>query len=117
MDKPHRKLKVWQKSIDFLVKVYRVTSKFPDFELYALTSQLRRAALSVPSNIAEGAARKSPKEFLQFLSVARGSISEMDTHLEVALRLGYLTASACQELNSNLTEIDKLLAGLIRSVR
>jgi len=89
MKKPHRELTVWQKSVDFIIHVYELTKKFPKSEMYSLTSQLRRASISIASNIAEGAARKSPREFVQFLTIARGSISEIDTHLEIASRLGY----------------------------
>ncbi|TYB33450.1 MAG: four helix bundle protein [Flexistipes sinusarabici] len=112
MEKPHKKLKAWQKSVEFCVKIYEITEKFPKDELYGLTSQIRRAALSVPSNIAEGAARNSSKEKAQFYNIARGSISEIDTQVEIAFRLKYINNNDKQIIIKSLTEIDKLLYGL-----
>ncbi len=86
----HRKLDVWRKSMDFVKEIYLITDKFPSSELYGLTSQMRRAAVSVPSNIAEGAARKGTKEYKQFLNIAQGSASELDTQIELALLLGFI---------------------------
>jgi four helix bundle protein len=117
MKKPHRELTVWQKSVDFIINVYELTEKFPKSELYGLTTQLRRASISIASNIAEGAARKSSKEFLQFLTIARGSISEIDTHLEVVGRLGYVSPIRLEYLDSELTEIDRMLSGLMKNIR
>lgn len=91
--KSHRDLIVWRKAMDLVVLVYKATESFPKHELYGLTSQIRRAASSVPANIAEGQGRRSKSEFRQFLGNARGSLLELDTHLELALRLNYLTAS------------------------
>ena len=87
--KTHKDLEIWKKAIDLVEDSYRSTKKFPLEELYGLTSQLRRSVLSVPSNIAEGAARQSTKEFLQFLYVALGSLSEMETQAIIAQRLDY----------------------------
>ena len=84
--KPHRKLKLWQESMGFVVDLYRVLEGFPKAERFGLVSQLQRAAVSIPSNLAEGAARKNKKEFLQFLYIARGSLSELDTQLEISFR-------------------------------
>ncbi|AEI15382.1 S23 ribosomal protein [Flexistipes sinusarabici DSM 4947] len=116
MEKPHKKLKAWQKSVEFSVKIYEITENFPKSELYGLTNQLRRAAISVPSNIAEGAARNSIKEKAQFYNIARGSISEIDTQIEIASRLGFIDESDKHIMISNLTEIDKLLYGLWKKI-
>lgn len=86
--KIHQSPEVWQRAIDFAVRVYETTAGFPKSEEYGLTSQMRRAAISIASNIAEGAARRTKNEFIQFLYMAVGSASEIDTHLELAARLG-----------------------------
>lgn len=78
-ERPHRKLDVWKKALLFTKKIYHVTAKYPTSEIYGLVSQMKRAAISIPGNLAEGAARKGKKEFLQFINVAQGSISELDT--------------------------------------
>jgi four helix bundle protein len=90
MEKPHKKLDVWQKSVDLVRKIYELTKIFPKAEDYGLTNQMRRAAVSIPANIAEGAARQTKKEFIQFLHIFQGSLSELDTHLEIAKRLQYI---------------------------
>lgn len=87
--RPHENLQVWQDSMTLVEAMYKFSSRFPETERFGLTSQLRRAAVSVPSNIAEGAARRSRPEYLRFLSIARGSLSELDTQHQIALRLGY----------------------------
>ncbi len=91
---PHEKLDVWNKAMDFVVAVYKVTETFPKEEKFGLTSQVRGAAVSVPANIAEGAARNSSKEFAHFLSNAQGSASEVETELLIARRLGYLNENS-----------------------
>ncbi len=88
--RPHHSLDAWKRSIDFVVEVYKMTDTFPKEEKFGLTSQIRRASVSIPANIAEGAARKSDKEFLQFLSIAQGSTSEVETEILIANRLGFL---------------------------
>jgi len=113
----HRKLDVWRKSMDFVVNVYRITSNFPKSEKYGLTSQMRRASVSIPSNLAEGAARKGNKEFMHFLNIAQGSISELDTQLELAYRLGYINKEEYSSLINRATEISKMLYGLSRSLK
>lgn len=88
--RPHRQLDVWNKAKSLVKEVYLATDKFPKLEIYGLTSQMRRAAVSIPSNLAEGAARKGVKEFKQFLNIAQGSISELDTQIELAPMPGYI---------------------------
>jgi four helix bundle protein len=116
LEKPHKKLDVWRQSMELAQGIYRITSDFPPDEKFGLVSQMRRAVVSIPSNIAEGAARKSPKEFINFLSIARGSLSELDTQLELSVLLGYLSHEATGELSGQLTRIDQMLAGLIRKL-
>jgi four helix bundle protein len=89
----HKDLEVWKVSMDFVVEIYALTKSFPSAELYGLTGQLRRAAVSIPSNLAEGATRKNTKEFIQFLYIAKGSLSEIETQLMIAERLKYFTDS------------------------
>ncbi|MGA2462882.1 MAG: four helix bundle protein [Thermodesulfobacteriota bacterium] len=115
--RPHRELEVWKKAMDFVIEVYRIISDFPKSEEYGLTSQLRRASISIPSNLAEGAARKGNKEFMQFLNVAQGSISELDTQLELAYRLEYINKQDYSSLINRLTEISKMLYGLAKTLR
>ena len=106
----------WQKAMDFAISVYEQTSKFPREELYALTSQLRRAAVSGPSNIAEGAADRTKRQFSHYLSSAIGSFNEVDTQLELALRLGYLTETDYDSLYQALDECLALTYGLRKAV-
>lgn len=84
---------VWKRSMDLLETIYKVSTQFPKEEIYGLTSQIRRSAVSVPSNIAEGAARKSDKEFIQFISIAMGSLSEVETQYQLSVRLGFIEES------------------------
>jgi len=110
--KGHRDLEVWQKSMQFVTALYHETEVFPRHELYGLTNQLRRAAVSVPSNIAEGCGRNSKKEFHQFLSLARGSLLEVETQVEIARNLGYLPDERFRELLAKSNEIGRMLNGL-----
>ena len=114
MKRNHRSLKAWQQAIDLVEHVYAETAKFPRDELFALTSQMRRAAVSVPANIAEGAARSGTKELVRFLSIASASLSELDTHVEIARRLGYLKGNILVE---EIDTVSALLMGLSASVR
>ncbi len=114
MEKPHRKLDVWQMAMDFVTQIYRATESFPREEKYSLTDQMRRAAVSIPSNIAEGAARQTKKEFVNYLHMAQGSLSELDTQLEVARRLQFLSENDWGKLDTVIQRIDKMLTGLIR---
>lgn len=114
MEKPHKKLDAWKESMQLVTTIYEVTSNFPEFERYGLAGQIRRAAVSIPSNIAEGAARNTKKEFRNYLYMARGSVSELDTQLDLANRLGYVSREALTEVDARLERIDKMLNGLIR---
>ena len=116
MDKPHKKLNVWKESIELARDVYTLTSRFPSEERFGLTSQMRRAAISIPSNVAEGAARRSKKEFKNFVGMAQGSLSELDTQFELAVALGYLNRNDLGGLEERMLKIDKMLSGLIRSL-
>lgn len=117
MKRAHRKLDVWSESIALATHIYQVTEKFPKTEIYGLISQMRRAAVSVPSNIAEGAARASLKEFSQFLNIAGGSLSELDTQIEIANNLLFLSNEQKQEINIRIESISGKLAGLINHVK
>jgi four helix bundle protein len=114
MDKPHKRLNVWKQAVELSLLVYQATEKFPVEERYSITDQMRRAATSVASNVAEGAARKSKLEFVRFLHMAKGSLSELDTQLEIAKRLGYLNGESWGILDARMSDIDKMLSGLIR---
>ncbi len=116
MEKPHKKLDVWQVAMAVAKTTYDLTRHFPEEEKYGLVSQMRRAAVSIPSNIAEGAARQGKKEFRNFLTVAQRSLSELDTQLEISLMLGYLRREEIQELWNQLIRVDKMLTSLIRSL-
>ena len=113
--RPHYKLEVWKESIALVKAVYESTKTFPKEETYGLVSQMRRAAISVPSNIAEGAARTGSREFAQFLNVARGSLSELETQLIIAVELGYIGAD--HAIFSRLDKVSRLLTGLHKSVK
>ncbi len=112
----HRDLVAWQKAMDLVVTIYNVGKTFPKEELFALTNQMRRAAVSVPANIAEGQGRRSKGEFRQFLGNARGSLLELDTHLELAFRLGYLDAEQYDGVQNQLQEVGRIVNGLLRSL-
>jgi four helix bundle protein len=107
-----RELRVWQRGMDIVEAVYRVTGGLPKSELYGLTGQVRRAAVSVPSNIAEGHTRESTKEYLNYISMAQGSLAEVQTQLEIALRLGYLAASELSPVLEQSTVLGKQLHAL-----
>jgi four helix bundle protein len=114
--KPHRNLLAWQKSMDLAVETYRATKRFPKEESYGLTLQLRRAAVSAPSNIAEGAANRTRQQFSNYLSNAIGSLNEIDTQLELARRLGYIEESEYRQFYRSVDECLALTYGLRRSV-
>ena len=115
--RPHRKLDVWKKSMDFVKHVYQVTETFPKSEIYGLNSQMRRAAVSIPSNLAEGAARKGKKEFNQYLNIAQGSVSEIDTQIELSFILNFIDKNLYNDLMDELNTISKMLFGLSRSLK
>lgn len=117
MNRAHKKLEVWQLSVALATYVYQITETFPKSEIYGLVSQMRRAVVSVPSNIAEGAARFSSKEFSQFLNIAGGSLSELDTQIEIACNLKYINIAQREELDRRVELISIKLAGLISAVR
>jgi len=109
--KTHKDLDVWKKSMTLVSDVYKYTQSFPTEEKYGIVSQMRRSAVSIPSNIAEGSARNSTKEFVQFLYVSLGSIAELDTQIEIADRLGYKTKSSIYSL---IEDVRKMILGLIK---
>ena len=112
----YRDLVVWQKAMDVVEKVYRFTQDFPKEETYGLVAQMRRAAVSVPSNIAEGQGRMSRGEFRQFLGQARGSLLELETQVLIAERLGYLQATNARVILEQATEVKRMLHGLAESL-
>jgi four helix bundle protein len=107
----------WNAAIDLVLAIYRITDGFPKEERFSLTDQMRRAALSIPSNIAEGAARQTKKEFINYLHIAQGSLSQLDMQMELAKRLGYLVQESWARLDGQIERIDKMLSGLIRHLR
>lgn len=116
MASDHEKLKVWQKAMVLVTDVYQATRNFPKEEVYGLTSQLRRAAISIPSNIAEGKGRHGNPEFCQFLVHARGSLLELETQVQIAGNLGYLKSQKVDELKKKTGEIGRMLNGLIEAI-
>lgn len=116
-NKPHKRLLAWQKSMDLVVAMYELTRTFPREETYGLSSQIRRAAVSVPSNISEGAANRSVTQFRNFLSIAIGSLNEIGTQLEIAYRVGYLDERKLTETESRIDECLALTYGLRKSLR
>ncbi len=116
MASSYRDLIAWQKSIELVPAIYQLTKTFPHDELYGLTTQLRRAAVSVPSNIAEGQGRKSNGEFRHFLYTAVGSLMEIETQLIIAGKLGYARQPAVEDLLSSTAELGRILNGLIAAV-
>lgn len=115
--KSYRELNVWQKSYSLALAVYQATHGFLSAEAFGLTSQLRRAAVPIPANIAEGYCRHSRPDYLRFLSIAQGSAGELDTLLSLARDLSYLDAAAQAQLAALLTEVGKMLTGLTQSLR
>jgi four helix bundle protein len=112
----YHELGVWQKSYAFALAIYRATKGFPSHEAFGLTSQLRRAAVSVPANIAEGYCRRTRADYLRFLSIAQGSVGELETLVSLARDLSYLPGPVAQELAGELTEVSKMLARLRQSL-
>lgn len=106
----HKDLDVWKKSMDLVEVIYALSKLFPDDEKFGLTNQIRRASVSVPSNISEGAARKSDKEFIQFLYIALGSLSELETQYLIAVRLKYIIEN--KEIEKKINEVKRMLLGM-----
>ena len=112
--RPHQRLEVWQDAMALVEAVYRFSRTFPTAERFALTTQMRRATVSVPSNLAEGAARRSTQDYLRFLSIARGSLSELDTQMQIAHRLGFANLSV--DLTALVDRVFAKINALIRSL-
>jgi len=112
----HKDLIVWQKGILLCKVVYKATEEFPKSEIYGITSQMRRSAVSIPSNIAEGRSRKTTKDFLHFLSIALGSASELETQIEIAKELSFLPEQNYIKINQLLAEVSKMIMGLVKKL-
>ena len=112
----YRELVVWQKAVALVIDVYSITKGFPRDEIYGLTSQLRRSAVSIPSNIAEGQGRATKGEFVQFLGHARGSLFELETQIVIAKALGYIAPETEERLTAQVTEVARILNGLLTSL-
>jgi four helix bundle protein len=117
MAQSYRDLQVWKKSMELVTFAYQVSQKFPKEEVYGLTSQVRRSAVSIPSNIAEGKGRRTAAEFQHFLIQARGSLFELETQVEISGNLGYITAGQLEEINLKTTQLAKMLNSLIDVVK
>ena len=111
--RPHRKLDVWKEAVEFVVAIYQATRSFPKTEQYALADQLRRAAVSIPSNIAEGAARQTKKEFIQFLFIAKGSAAEVQSQLYTALDLKYVARESFDSIYTQMDVVSKQISRFI----
>jgi len=116
MLKSYKELKVWQKFYKLCVEIYRITRKFPKDERYVLTSQIRRAAVSIPSNIAEGYGRKTTPEYIQFLYIAYGSTCELETQILLSGDLGYIEVNDMSKLQETIAEVERMLKALIKSL-
>jgi four helix bundle protein len=114
--KHYKELKIWQKSMALATAIYRLTAKFPADERYGLVSQMRRAAVSIPSNVAEGQARHGTREFLQFLSHASGSLGELETQTLLAVNLGYCASSDVKDFLEEIAELQKMIAAIRRKL-
>jgi four helix bundle protein len=114
--KSYKDLEVWQKAMDLVVMCYQATRDFPKAEVYGLASQLQRAAVSIPANIAEGRERKYSKEFVQHLSIAYSSLAELETHIQIAQRLDYIGSDKANRLLEITAEIGRMLNGLRKSI-
>ena len=112
----YRNLEVWQKATDLVVECYKITKCFPKIELYGLTSQIQRSAVSIPANIAEGRERQYKKEFIQHLSIAYGSLAELETHILIAERLNYLDTNKVKQVLDKTAEVGRMLNGLRKSL-
>ena len=113
----YRNLIVWQKSVALVTDIYTLTKSFPQEEKFGIVSQLNRASVSIPSNIAEGWGRESSKNYLQFLRISRGSLMETETLLEISKNLNYINDSEFKVISDNIEEVSKILQGLIKSIQ
>lgn len=113
---PHKNLLAWQKGMDLVMEIYKITDLFPKTEVYSLMSQMKRCAISIVSNISEGSAYKSNLKYSYFLSISLGSIKELDTQLEIAFRLKYLDEIQFKKIQNDLSEVGGLIFGLKRSI-
>lgn len=109
----YRDLKVWQKGMEMVLAVYKIAATLPDEEKFGLANQMKRAAVSVPSNIAEGHGRNSNKEFIKFLYISRGSLLELETQIEICFRLGFITSAVKDSLIEYFAQISKMINALI----
>jgi len=116
MGRSYKDLVAWRKAMELVTATYRASAKFPKDELFGLTSQLRRAAISIPSNIAEGQGRLSEKEFRYFLGQSRGSLMEVETQIQIAQNLGYLQSHEAEVLLESCAEVGRILNGLLASI-
>jgi len=114
---PHKKLEAWKKSIDFVADIYRITKTFPKEELFGLVQQMRRSAVSVPSNIAEGCSRKNYTETIQFLYISTASVSELETQLIISNKVGYISDMETEQMLIRLGEIKRIHLGLINAYK
>jgi four helix bundle protein len=112
----YRDLLVWKKALELTIAIYRATRSFPNEEKFGLSSQMQRAGVSVPSNIAEGQGRNSQKDFIRFLNIARGSLAELDTQTIIAKELGYLQNEQVNELSERIDELQRMLYSLINKL-
>ncbi len=113
----HRELIVWQRAMDLVERIYEVTGGFPKAEMYGLTSQIRRAAVSIPSNIAEGNGRRTTGDYVHFLAIANGSLKELETQIEIATRLHFCNDQTLKSLLQRTAEIGRMLTGLRKSLQ
>jgi len=114
--RPHKKLEVWKAGMKLTSSIYDCVNRFPDSEKFGLISQMKRASVSIPSNIAEGASRQTKKEFRQFLFIARGSLSELDTQLELNLNLKLIENEVFEDIVKEVNKVNAMLNGLLKSI-
>lgn len=115
--KSHKDLELWKKSVELVKTIYEITKSFPKEELYGLTNQIRRSAVSIPSNIAEGAARNHNREFIQFLYIALGSIAELETRIIISEKLLFLSRNTSEKIQNELVELKNMSLGLIKYLK
>ena len=112
----HKDLKIWQRSVALVTRVYAITEKFPKSEMWGLTNQIRRASVSVPSNIAEGSGRRSDKELVQFLHIASGSLAELETQFIIANNLGFIANNEYSEVEQEIHEIIRMVSAMSKNI-